>query len=195
MPSVAYNRHSILANLPIIPVEPFFLPNLPPPLFSRTLSTYFYKSPTQKHSEMAKPCSSHAFRKSPHNRTHQYNAHSVLTATAASNEAQIIEFGHLILHDSRAVSQLGAIVLVVAGLHRDHGAVANVAQTDHLEGDRQRFVRSPVRRQHGAHEQRAAGPDQLARVLGQKVAQRPFGQDVGRHFGVGVVEQAGGRRR
>lgn len=119
----------------------------------------------------------------------------LLTTTAASNEAQIIEFGHLIFHDSRTISQLGTIILVVPGFHRDHRPVANVAQADHLERNRQRFVRSPMRRQHGAHKQRATGANQLARMLGQKVAQCAFGQNVGRHFGVGVVEQACGRWR
>jgi len=43
-----------------------------------------------------------------------------------------------------------------------------------------------VRGEYGAHQERASGTYQLARVLGQEIAQRPFGQYVGGHLGVSV---------
>lgn len=62
--------------------------------------------------------------------------HSLLTTTASAHEPQIVEFGHLILHDGRAVAQLAAPILVVAGPNGDNGAVADVGQRDHFECNR-----------------------------------------------------------
>jgi hypothetical protein len=114
-----------------------------------------------------------------------------LTSSAPADEPQIVELGDLVLHDGRRVSQLGAVVLVVAGLDGDDGAVADVAESDHLEGDRQRLVGPPVRRQDRADEQRTPRPDQFAGMLREEVVERPLGQDVGRHLRVGVVDDAG----
>jgi len=111
-----------------------------------------------------------------------------LTSAAASDEPKVVELGHLVLHDGRAVPQLGAVIFIVARLDGDHCAVHHVAQRDHLEGHRQRLIGSPVRRQHGAHELRTARPNELAGVLGQDFGQRPLGQDVRRHFAVRLIE-------
>ena len=59
-----------------------------------------------------------------------------LTSSAPSDEPQVVELGHLVLHDGAAVPQLRTEVLVVAGPHRDHGAVPHVAQRHHLERHR-----------------------------------------------------------
>lgn len=79
-----------------------------------------------------------------------------LTPAAASDKSQIVELGHLVLHDGCAVAQLGAVVLIVASANRDHGAVHDVAQGDDLEGHRQCLIGAPVRWQDGADEERAA---------------------------------------
>jgi len=119
-----------------------------------------------------------------------------LTSSAASDEAEVVEFGHLVLHDGRAVPQLGAVVLVVAGADGDQGAVEDVAEGHHLEGDGQSLVGAPVRRQHGAHELRAARPHQLAGPFGQDFGERAFGEvfDGERLVGWGRGGRLGGRR-
>lgn len=96
---------------------------------------------------------------------------TILTSAAAAHESQIVELGHLVLHEGGAVPQLGAIVLVVSGAYGDDRAVRHLTQRDHLERDRKRLVRPPMGGQYGAHQERAAGTHQLARVLGQEVAQ------------------------
>ena len=88
-----------------------------------------------------------------------------LTPSTASDEAQVVEFRHLILHISDAVAQLGGVVLVVARADRHFRAVLHFAEGHQLEGDWQRLVRPPVGRQDRADEVRTARPDQFARVL------------------------------
>ena len=85
-----------------------------------------------------------------------------LTSSGSADESEVVELGHLVLHDGRAVPQLGAVVLVVAGAERDDGAVVDVAQRDHLERHRKRLVRAPVGRQLRAQERRRTGPDKFA---------------------------------
>lgn len=51
----------------------------------------------------------------------------ILTSATASDESQIIEFGHLIFHDGRTIPQLAAIVFIVSGFHGDHRSIADVA--------------------------------------------------------------------
>lgn len=57
----------------------------------------------------------------------------ILTATTSADKPQIVEFGHLIFHDGRAVSQLAAPILIVAGPNRDNRSIANGGQCDHFE--------------------------------------------------------------
>lgn len=110
-----------------------------------------------------------------------------LTSAAPPDESEVIELGHLVLHHRRAVAQLRTVVLIVARPHGDHRSVHNVAQRDDLEGHRQRLVAPPVGREHRADEERTARADQLARMLGEEVAQRPLRQDVRGHLRVGLI--------
>ena len=64
-----------------------------------------------------------------------------LPPPAPPDKPEIVELGHVVLHHGRVVPQLPTEVLVVAGPEGDHGAVANLAEGDHLEGHRQRLVR------------------------------------------------------
>ena len=56
-----------------------------------------------------------------------------LAPSAPANKPEIVELGHVVLHDGRVVSQLSAEVLVVAGAHRDEGAVGNLLEREHLK--------------------------------------------------------------
>ena len=114
------------------------------------------------------------------------------TSAGASDEAQVAEFGHLVLHDGRVVAQFAAIVFVVAGADGDDGAVGDLAQRHDTEGDRQRFIGAPVRRQRRAQKVRRTRLDQLALVVHRHgarhverrpvVRRRPFRhQHFGRH--------------
>ena len=84
-----------------------------------------------------------------------------LTASAAADEAHVGERGDAGEHVGDAVAQLAAVVLVVAGRHRDPRAVAHVsAQRHDAERRRQRLVGAPVSRQSRAREVRTVRPDQ-----------------------------------
>lgn len=72
--------------------------------------------------------------------------HSFLTSAAAADESQVIEFRHLVLHDSRAVPQLRTVILVVTSTHGDHSTIAHVTEGYYFEGYRQRLVGAPMRR-------------------------------------------------
>lgn len=82
-----------------------------------------------------------------------------LSAAAATDEPQVVEFGHLVLHHGCVVAKLSAPVLVVSGFDRDDCVVRNVVQSDDFEGTREAFVRSPVIRQHGAQNRGRTGGD------------------------------------
>ena len=56
-----------------------------------------------------------------------------LTSARPPDEPEIVELGHLVLHDGRAVPQLGAVVLIVARSQGHYRPVRHVAQRDHLE--------------------------------------------------------------
>ena len=78
----------------------------------------------------------------------------ILTPSAPADEPEVVELGHLILHEGRRVPELGAAVLVVTRAHGHHRAVADLAEGHHLERHRQSLVRAPVRRQLTAEEVR-----------------------------------------
>lgn len=59
-------------------------------------------------------------------------ASSLLTSSAAADETQVVETGHLVLDGGRGVSELGRIILIVAGHHSDKCAVRDVAEGNHL---------------------------------------------------------------
>lgn len=45
--------------------------------------------------------------------------HGTLTSSATTNESEIIELGDLVFHDSRAISQFTAAILIVASSDSD----------------------------------------------------------------------------
>lgn len=63
-----------------------------------------------------------------------------LTSTTSSHESQIVEFGYLILHHSCTIAKFRTVILIVAGSHRDHCAIVDVAERDNLECDGKCFV-------------------------------------------------------
>ncbi len=84
------------------------------------------------------------------------------TSPGTSDEAQVVEFGDVVLDGGGGVAQLGAAVLVVAGADGDERAVVDAVQDDDPEGRRQRLVGAPMRRQRRAHDARTGRADQLA---------------------------------
>lgn len=56
----------------------------------------------------------------------------LLTSPAAAHEAEVVEPGHLVLHDSGSVAQLGGVILVIARHHRHHRSIRNIPQCHHL---------------------------------------------------------------
>lgn len=88
-----------------------------------------------------------------------------LTSSTSANKSQIIELGHLVLHDGAGVAQLSAPVLIIARPDGDQRAVGDLAQGDHFEGHRKCLVGAPVGGQRRADDGGRAGAHQLARVL------------------------------
>lgn len=54
------------------------------------------------------------------------------TSSAASDEAQVVESGHLALDGGRGVAELRRVVLVIPSHHRHQGPVGDVAHCNHL---------------------------------------------------------------
>lgn len=68
----------------------------------------------------------------------QYAQESVLTSAAPSDEAQVVEPGHLVLHHGRGVPQLGRVVFVIAGHNGDQSPVGDVPKghdLHHIRGN------------------------------------------------------------
>lgn len=70
----------------------------------------------------------------------------IFTSSGSSDEPQVVEFGHVILHDGRSIAEFGAPVLIVSGADRHQSAVVDSAETDDPEGGRKRLVGTPMRR-------------------------------------------------
>ena len=98
-----------------------------------------------------------------------------LTSARSADESEVVEFGDLILHLRRAVPQLGAVVLVVAGPQGDVGAVGDVAQGYDFEGHRQGLVGPPMGGQSRAEERRGAGFHQFAGMFREDFADLSLG--------------------
>lgn len=60
------------------------------------------------------------------------------TSSTPAHEAQVVEAGHLVLHHGRGVPQLGRVVLVVSGHHRDQSAVGHVTKSHDLHAGQSR---------------------------------------------------------
>ena len=122
---------------------------------------------------------------------------SECTASAAPDEAQVVELGDALADDARGVLELGAEVLIVAGHQRDARAVRHRVQHEHAERHRQRLVRAPVRRQRRAEDARRPGAHQ---THGRRAAHRRHAAEllahVGRQqaFGAQVLERHHRRR-
>jgi hypothetical protein len=67
-----------------------------------------------------------------------------VTSSGSADEAEVVEFGHMIFHDGRPVAELGAPVLVVAGPDCDERSVVDAAQADDAKGRRKRLVGAPM---------------------------------------------------
>ena len=77
-----------------------------------------------------------------------------LTSATSADEPKIVELGHLVLHQSRRVSQLSTAVLVVTSTNGDQSAIADFAKSHHLEGYWKGLVGPPVSWQHAADQVR-----------------------------------------
>merc|ERR1712074_464644 len=55
-----------------------------------------------------------------------------LTSTAATDESEIIEFGHLILEGGREIAKFRGEILVISGRNRHLSTVFHFAQTNNL---------------------------------------------------------------
>lgn len=55
-----------------------------------------------------------------------------LTSPTAAHEAEVVEPGHLVLHDSRGIAQLSRVVLIVACHHSHYRSIWHVPQRYHL---------------------------------------------------------------
>lgn len=63
----------------------------------------------------------------------------LLTSSTPAHEAQVVEAGHLVLHHGRGVPQLGRVVLVVSGHHRDQGPVGHITKSHDLQAGQSRL--------------------------------------------------------
>lgn len=84
-----------------------------------------------------------------------------LTSPASPDESEIVELGHLVLHNGCTISQLPATILIVSSSNGDQSPVADVVQGNDLERYRQRFVRPPVGWQGAAQDSRTSGSNQI----------------------------------
>ena len=66
------------------------------------------------------------------------------TSSGTADEPEIVELGHVVLHDGRGVAEFGAPVLVVAGADGDQSAVVDSAEANDAKSRRQRLVGAPV---------------------------------------------------
>ena len=55
-----------------------------------------------------------------------------LPPAAASDEPEVVELGHVVLHDGRVVAQLAAEVLIIPRPQGHNCAVRHLAQRNHL---------------------------------------------------------------
>ena len=97
-----------------------------------------------------------------------------LAPAAPADDPQVVELGHVVLHDGRVVEELAAEVLVVADPQTAHSAVLDITEGDHFKGHRQGLVAPPVSGQLGAEDIGRPRLDQLARVLGQDLRHLPL---------------------
>lgn len=58
-----------------------------------------------------------------------------LTTSTASNEAQIIEFSHLIFHNGRTIAQLRREVLIIPRSYCYNRSVHYLAQGEYFKGN------------------------------------------------------------
>ena len=59
-----------------------------------------------------------------------------LAATAPTNKPEIIELGHVVLHDGRVVPQLPAKIFIVSSPEADYSSVLDITEGDHFESHR-----------------------------------------------------------
>lgn len=84
------------------------------------------------------------------------------SAAAAAHEAQVVEFGHLVLHEGGIVSQFAVAIFVVAGFDGHLRVVRDVVERDYFESYRQTFIGAPVRGQRAAEYGGTSGLHELS---------------------------------
>lgn len=56
----------------------------------------------------------------------------LLTSSAPTHEAKVVEPGHLVLHDCGSIPQLGRVILIIARHHCHHRSIRYIPQGHHL---------------------------------------------------------------
>ena len=67
-----------------------------------------------------------------------------LPPAAASDEPQVVELGHVVLHDGRVIAQLAAKIFIVSSPEADYNSVLDITEGDHFESHWQSLVTPPV---------------------------------------------------
>ena len=55
-----------------------------------------------------------------------------LAPATSTNESEIIELGHIVLHDGSVVTKLTTEVLIISSSESDHSAISDLTQCYHL---------------------------------------------------------------
>ena len=99
---------------------------------------------------------------------------SRLTSATSADESQVIKLGHLILEYGSAVAKFATRVFLISCSDLNDGSIADFAQHDHFESDRQRFIGSPMRGQSRTNQTRTTSPDQFSRMVFHHFVQQPL---------------------
>ena len=74
--------------------------------------------------------------------------------------------------------------------NKTNRSISNITQRNNFKSHRQRLVGPPMWRQDCANKKRATSPYQFPRMFRHEVAEGPFRQNIWRHLGVGVLQDA-----
>lgn len=109
-----------------------------------------------------------------------------LTSSTPADEPEVIEFGHLVLHDGCTVPKFGTAVFVITGSDCDDCAVHDFAESHDFEADWEGFVRAPMSGEYRAHDVGRTRSDELAGMFGEQGFYGPFGEQLGGNVTLGV---------
>ena len=59
-----------------------------------------------------------------------------ITSSGSSDESEVTELGHLVLHNGRVITQFAAVILVVSSADGHHRPIRNFTERYHAEGHR-----------------------------------------------------------